>query len=123
MDRDLLTFYGGLHITGGTAAAQPAVAAIEGREVPYLEITNNVHARNGKLVFFMMGLIHGNAVRGSTTAVAAAPNQLRAASSAGAPMPLRSAAVVRGAGHPCRGYRNKVGLIWDGGLRSRLACS
>jgi hypothetical protein len=34
--------------------------SIEGRDVKYLEITNNVDAEDGKPVFFHMGLIHGN---------------------------------------------------------------
>ena len=34
--------------------------SIEGRDVKYLEITNNVDAADGKPVFFHMGLIHGN---------------------------------------------------------------
>src|ERR1700742_243583 len=32
----------------------------EGRDVKYLEITNNVTAQDGKPVFFNMGAIHGN---------------------------------------------------------------
>src|SRR5215207_1080151 len=34
--------------------------SIEGRDVKYLEITNDVDAADGKPVFFHMGLIHGN---------------------------------------------------------------
>jgi hypothetical protein len=50
------------------AAANPTLVAvktapylsIEGRQVKYLEITNDVGAKDGKPVFFNMGLIHGN---------------------------------------------------------------
>jgi hypothetical protein len=34
--------------------------SVQGREVKYLEITNNVAAKDGKPVFFYMGAIHGN---------------------------------------------------------------
>src|SRR3954470_12555759 len=33
---------------------------IEGRDVPYVEITNNVTANDGKPVFYIQGAIHGN---------------------------------------------------------------
>src|SRR3954449_5783950 len=50
------------------AAANPAMVAvktapyksIEGRDVKYIEVTNNVPAKDGKPVFFNMGAIHGN---------------------------------------------------------------
>jgi hypothetical protein len=50
------------------AAANPTLVAvkiapylsIEGRQVKYLEITNNVSAKDGKPVIFNMGAIHGN---------------------------------------------------------------
>src|SRR4029079_15547208 len=50
------------------AAANPDLVAIktapylttQGREVKYVEITNNVTAKDGKPVFFYMGGIHGN---------------------------------------------------------------
>ena len=34
--------------------------SIEGRTIKYIEITNNVSAKDGKPVFFNMGAIHGN---------------------------------------------------------------
>jgi Zinc carboxypeptidase len=34
--------------------------SIEGRTIKYVEITNNVDASDGKPVFYLMGLIHGN---------------------------------------------------------------
>src|SRR4051812_24709775 len=50
------------------AAANPTTVAVktaarksvEGRDVKYLEITNNVTAQDGKPAFFLMGSIHGN---------------------------------------------------------------
>jgi hypothetical protein len=50
------------------AAANPTMVAsktapylsIEGRTIKYVEITNNVTASDGKPVFYLMGLIHGN---------------------------------------------------------------
>jgi Zinc carboxypeptidase len=50
------------------AAANPTLVAvktapyksIEGRTIKYIEVTNNVAAKDGKPVFFNMGAIHGN---------------------------------------------------------------
>src|SRR3954451_20845853 len=55
------------------AAANPELVAIktapylttQGREVKYVEITNNVTAKDGKPVFFYMGGIHGNETPGA----------------------------------------------------------
>ncbi len=55
------------------AAANPDLVAIktapylttQGREVKYVEITNNVIAKDGKPVFFYMGGIHGNETPGA----------------------------------------------------------
>ena len=55
------------------AAANPDLVAIktapylttQGREVKYVEITNNVTAKDGKPVFFYMGGIHGNETPGA----------------------------------------------------------
>jgi Zinc carboxypeptidase len=55
------------------AAANPELVAIktapylsvQGREVKYVEITNNVNAKDGKPVFFYMGAIHGNETPGA----------------------------------------------------------
>src|SRR3954451_15160051 len=50
------------------AAANPNVVtvktaarkSVEGLDIKYLEVTNNVAAQDGKPVFFLMGSIHGN---------------------------------------------------------------
>src|SRR5690349_1624267 len=55
------------------AAANPDLVAIktapykttQGRDVKYVEITNNVTAQDGKPVFFYMGGIHGNETPGA----------------------------------------------------------
>ena len=55
------------------AAANPDLVAIktapytsvQGREIKYVEITNNVNAKDGKPVFFYMGGIHGNETPGA----------------------------------------------------------
>src|SRR4051812_42775959 len=55
------------------ATANPDLVAIktapylttQGREVKYVEITNNVNAKDGKPVFFYMGGIHGNETPGA----------------------------------------------------------
>jgi hypothetical protein len=59
------------------AAANPDLVAIktapnlsvQGREVKYLEITNNVTAKDGKPVFFYMGAIHGNETPGAENGI------------------------------------------------------
>src|SRR5262245_29956396 len=59
------------------AANNPDLVAIktapytstQGREVKYVEITNNVNAKDGKPVFFYMGAIHGNESAGGENGI------------------------------------------------------
>jgi hypothetical protein len=59
------------------AAANPTLVtvktapylSVQGREVKYLEITNNVTAQDGKPVFFYMGAIHGNETPGAENGI------------------------------------------------------
>jgi hypothetical protein len=42
------------------AVKEAPYKSIEGRTIKYIEVTNNVHVKDGKPAFFLMGAIHGN---------------------------------------------------------------